>query len=147
MKNCEKRAVGFRWMKDDVQQPTPYIYAIASQYSTAQIELTRILCIYLCRSCGVDTRFENIRGFQLIDQISHAQRYMLFLILERYCLACESLAFPLPQGFSSFFTYLGFKALPYEMFIQYTERFVFELQIDAMKLILTGKTVKSYFYV
>lgn len=66
-------------------------------------------------------------------------RYMLLKVLETYYLAADSMAFPLPQGFSSFFTYLGYRSLTFANFLQYVHRSVFEIQIDFLKVIIAGK--------
>lgn len=59
-------------------------------------------------------------------------------MLQRYAHAIDALAFPLPQGFSSFITYLGYKVMSATVFNQHIRCNTFLLNIDVMKKILAG---------
>lgn len=124
-------------MKNFQGSCTPlHVHAMSSKHVSAQLETSRLLCQMLCKTANVDSRLEQERGFSLVDKLDEARRWWLFTLLERYKYATESIAFPVPQGFTSFFTYLGYRTLKYSMFLQYVKHSAFELQVDVAKIIM-----------
>lgn len=113
-----------------------HVHAVATRYVAAQLEQSKYLCQLMCRSVNIQSKHEQEKGFILIDNLPDDKRNLLFTLLERYYLTIESIAFPLPQGFTSFFTFLGYRTLKFESFLQYVQRNVFELQVDVMKVIM-----------
>lgn len=111
------------------------VHAVSTRYVSAQLETARLLCSFLTKAVSIDTRYGE-RGFQLIDNLEQKHRRIFFAILERYYLAVDTLSFPLPQGFPSFFAYLGYKTLPMNKFVDYGRANVFQLNIDVMKTIM-----------
>ncbi|XP_065226070.1 protein pigeon isoform X2 [Planococcus citri] len=111
------------------------VHAVAMRYVSSQLEVSRILCSFLTQSVGIDTK-RTERGFSLVDRLQKHKKRALFALFERYYFAVDSLAFPLPQGFSSFFTYLGYRVFSTPRFIDYVRANVFQVNIDVMKAIM-----------
>ncbi|XP_049858871.1 protein pigeon isoform X6 [Schistocerca gregaria] len=130
------RELSMHLLKNGSRQTPMNVHIVATRYVAAQLEVSKHLCAMLCQCAGIDSYKEQEKGFALIDQLDEDRRNVMFVLLERYYYAIESLAFPLPQGFTSFFTYLGYRTLSFSMFLQYLQRSVFELQIDVMKAIM-----------
>ncbi|KAK9736850.1 gamma-Secretase-activating protein C-term [Popillia japonica] len=129
--STDNRVTCFQW-----QTQTPmHVHAVATRYIGAQLEQSRYLCQALCKICTRSIKWEE-KGFVFIDLLPDDLRFVLFTTLEQYYLAAESIAFPVPLGFTSFFTFLGYRTLKFNTFLQYVQRNVFELQIDVMKIIM-----------
>jgi len=58
------------------------------------------------------------------------------MLLEHYSLALGTLACPLPQGYTPFFAYLGYRALRFDQFLWHVRSGTFDLQIDLVKTIM-----------
>lgn len=67
VKHTATQSTGFRWLKDANITPAPsHANAVATQYAAAQLELTRTVCVLVCRACGLDARVAPCRGFALV---------------------------------------------------------------------------------
>ncbi|XP_045504261.1 protein pigeon [Colias croceus] len=115
------------------------IHALATRWAAAQLDASRALCRAALKAAAAIPLPHQPRGFAYVDELEPSHALILFKLLEQYYVSTDSLAFPLPQGFSSFFTYLGYKTLRFHAFAQYVHRNVFELQIDVLKAIIASK--------
>lgn len=66
VKHTAKQCVGFRWLNNCYDQAPTYVHVVASQFASAQYEMSRRVCVLVCRSAGVDARIEPARGFNLM---------------------------------------------------------------------------------
>ncbi|XP_022117577.2 protein pigeon [Pieris rapae] len=115
------------------------VHALATRWAAAQLDASRALCRAVVRAAAAVPLAHQPRGFAYVDELDSSHALVLFKLLEQYYVAADSVAYPLPQGFSSFFTYLGYRTLPFHAFVQYVHRNVLELQIDVLKAIIASK--------
>lgn len=127
------RELSIHLVKHGLENPLQ-VHVVATRYAAAQLEMSRFLCSLITKSCAIPVH--QVKGFQLIDELPLIKRKVYFAILERYASTIDVLAYPTPQGFSSFFTYLAYKTLPFNTFVQYVQAKALSLQIDVMKVIL-----------
>lgn len=74
------------------------------------------------------------------EQLDEAVAWRIFGLMERYLIATEGVAFPLPQGFNSFFAFLAYRCLSHHVFMQYVRRGVLQLNVDVLREIIYGKS-------
>ena len=80
------------------------------------------------------------------DSLPRDKRIKLFLLFEHYSLALGEIACPLPQGFIPFFTYLGYRVVPFDQFLWHVRCGTFDLQIDIVKAIMNGMWLRLVFH-
>ncbi|CAH1393019.1 unnamed protein product [Nezara viridula] len=127
------RELSIHLVKHGLENPMQ-VHVVATRYAAAQLEMSRFLCSLITKSCAIPVY--QLKGFQLIDELPSIKKKVYYIILERYASAVDTLAYPTPQGFSSFFTYLTYKTLPFDEFVQHIQARALTLQIDVMKIIL-----------
>ena len=115
------------------QESPMRVHAVTSKYVCTQLQVSRRLCSMMCSSQVVVPTENTEKGFSFIEQLDEAVRHRLFMLLETYYSATDGVAFPLPQGYNSFFTYLAYKSLPSHIFMQYVQRGVLNLNVDVLR--------------
>ncbi|BFZ09054.1 hypothetical protein BsWGS_12093 [Bradybaena similaris] len=102
---------------------------VASEYLHCQAKISRQLChlIWSLRGQHVSCKDNFLPNLQ---KPGTDKEYELFQLYERFYLTAGDLGFPLPPGFVSFFTSLGFKCLELHLFFQYVDRHILTLTPD-----------------
>ncbi|RUS84057.1 hypothetical protein EGW08_008169, partial [Elysia chlorotica] len=104
---------------------------VAKEYLYCQAKVSRQLCrlIWSLRGSKLGHELEDSLLPNLQEPGSDDE-YELFQLYERFYLTAGELGYPLPPGFSSFFTALGFKCLELHMFFQYVDNHILSLTPD-----------------
>ncbi|GFR93996.1 protein pigeon [Elysia marginata] len=104
---------------------------VAREYLYCQAKVSRQLCRLIWSLRGNRLGHE-LEGCLLpnLQEPGTDDEYELFQLYERFYLTAGELGYPLPPGFSSFFTALGFKCLELHMFFQYVDNHILVLTPD-----------------
>ncbi|CAL1531807.1 unnamed protein product [Lymnaea stagnalis] len=104
---------------------------VAKEYLHCQAKVSRQLCQLIWSLRGKQLAVEL--GDSLLPNLRNPatdEEYELFQLFERFYLTVGDLGYPLPIGFSSFFTSLGFKCLELHLFFQYVDNHILVLTPD-----------------
>ncbi|XP_012937680.1 gamma-secretase-activating protein [Aplysia californica] len=104
---------------------------VAKEFLFCQAKVSRQLChlIWSLRGQNLSHQLEDTLLPNLQDPGTD-EEYELFQLYERLYLTAGDMGYPLPPGFSSFFTALGFKCLELHLFFQYVDNHVLILTPD-----------------
>lgn len=109
---------------------------VAKEYVYCQLQQSRQLCHLLWNLRGPLLAYTDLDYLpNLLDPCTEDE-YELFQLFERYYLTCQDLAFPILQGFSSYFTAIGARCLNKSLFFQYIDRGVLRLTGDFLAQVL-----------
>ncbi|KAL5015062.1 hypothetical protein ScPMuIL_009332 [Solemya velum] len=124
----------FRYLRKDSKVKAANV---AKEYANCQIQQSHKLCHLLWSlrgpllSCASQDSLPN-----LYEPICD-EEYKFFQMLERYYVTVSKRAFPIPKGFHSLFTVLGFRSLDFSVFLQYVDAGVLQLTGEFMELVLS----------
>ncbi|CAG5116748.1 unnamed protein product [Candidula unifasciata] len=102
---------------------------VASEYLHCQAKISRQLCHLIWSLRGHHLSYQD-KFLPNLETPGTDKEYELFQLYERFYLTVGDLGFPLPPGFISFFTSLGFKCLELHLFFQYVDRYILTLTPD-----------------
>ncbi|XP_021962743.1 protein pigeon [Folsomia candida] len=130
------REISMHLLKERKEWPL-HGHTVAGKYVCALGDTARLLCHLLCLTAHLQPTKNRDKGFKLIDALEWDVRLKLFMLMEHYTLALSTLACPLPQGFTPFFAYLGYRVFKFDQFLWHVRAGTFDLQIDLVKTIMT----------
>ncbi|XP_061187577.1 protein pigeon-like isoform X1 [Saccostrea echinata] len=111
-------------------------HSVAKEYIACQIQQSRQLCHLLWNLRGPLLPYTDLDFLPNLTDPSSDDEYELFQLFERYYQTCQDLSFPLPQGFISYFTALGYRNLNTSLFLQYVDHGVLQLTGEFMAQVL-----------
>ncbi|XP_038059307.1 gamma-secretase-activating protein-like isoform X2 [Patiria miniata] len=108
------------------------ILNMSQEYVMCQLQQVRQLVLLMLHSCGYPDPRTIPRSTIRLNTKPPPMGYQLFRLLERFYMAVQSLCFPVPPGFQTFFTIQGFRCLEPAMFLQYVDHGILRLTEEFM---------------
>nr|XP_022297061.1 protein pigeon-like isoform X2 [Crassostrea virginica] len=110
--------------------------SVAKEYIACQIQQSRQLCHLLWNLRGPLLPYTDLDLLPNLTDPASDDEYELFQLFERYYQTAQEISFPLPQGFVSYFTALGYRNLGTGLFLQYVDHGILQLTGEFMAQIL-----------
>nr|XP_022297082.1 protein pigeon-like [Crassostrea virginica] len=110
--------------------------SVAKEYIACQIQQSRQLCHLLWNLRGPLLPYTDLDFLPNLTDPASDDEYEFFQLFERYYQTAQEISFPLPQGFISYFTALGYRNLSTSLFLQYVDHGILQLTGEFMAQLL-----------
>ncbi|XP_035676326.1 gamma-secretase-activating protein-like isoform X2 [Branchiostoma floridae] len=109
------------------------VFNVAREFVSCQLQQSKQLLQFIWTSLGFQPDGDLASN---VGEPGSQAESELFHMTERFYMAAQELCFPLPNGFKTFFTTLGFRCLDSHVFLQYVDRGVLHLTDDFRDMVM-----------
>ncbi|XP_070559067.1 gamma-secretase-activating protein-like isoform X2 [Ptychodera flava] len=108
-------------------------YNIATEFVACQLRQSKLLLQMMWTALGYEADAHCVQRLSTLKREATEEDHAFFHILERYYYVAEELCYPVPSGFVSLITILGYNCLDNQTFLHYVDAGIFRLNDDFLR--------------